>query len=373
MKKYIRFYLMLSPGFLLPLVAIGWLNITVDPYDIFNSPKIQKFNNVKPVKPNHERLIKAIDITDLKPITLLLGTSRSRSALNPTHPVFDKYQPAYNVGLPSANMYELKRYFEHALANQPNVKLVVLEIDSFAFNVHQINTPDFSENRLEQKSITMQDVVNTTISMDAFIASANTVIHNVSKIGESTRYINGMLDSEVNKKPSSVSKFTQYLMKWRYKLASNYLKDFEYIIKECQQRGIDIKIYISPSHATFWENIRRDGYWEDYKNWKRQIVKIAPVWDFSGYNSITTEKYSDKLVMKNYTDSSHYNIAVGNLVLKRLFQYQEETVPSDFGVMLTPDNIEDSLAKIDADREAWAKNNPDAVKFVKNLKRRNPT
>jgi hypothetical protein len=52
-----------------------------------------------------------------------------------------------------------------------------------------------------------------------------------------------------------------------------------------------------------------------------------------------------------------------------MFHYHEETVPSDFGVLITPNNIESHLAKIRSDREVWAKNHPDEVKLVEDIKR----
>lgn len=72
--------------------------------------------------------------------------------------------------------------------------------------------------------------------------------------------------------------------------------------------------------------------------------------------------------MKNYSDMSHYTSPVGKLILNRLFNYQKETVPPDFGVLITPANIESHLAKINKDREVWTRNNPDQVKLLKGLK-----
>ncbi len=95
-------------------------------------------------------------------------------------------------------------------------------------------------------------------------------------------------------------------------------------------------------------------------------MKIAPVWSFSGYNSITTEPISENL--KNYIDPSHYRSEVGDLVLNRILEYNDEKVPDDFGVLLTPENIESHIEQVRSDREAWAKKHPDEVKLVEDLK-----
>jgi hypothetical protein len=54
-------------------------------------------------------------------------------------------------------------------------------------------------------------------------------------------------------------------------------------------------------------------------------------------------------------------------VLNQLFHYQEATIPTDFGTLITPADADAHLAKIRADREVWAKNNPNAVKLVQDL------
>lgn len=134
----------------------------------------------------------------------------------------------------------------------------------------------------------------------------------------------------------------------------------------CKQHDITLKVFISPSHATQWEAIRATGHWHTFEQWKREVAKITPVWDFSGYNSITTEPISN--TMKNYGDNSHYTKEVGDLVLNRILSFKEETVSSDFGVLLTPETIESHLKQIRYDREVWARKHPDEVKLVEDIK-----
>lgn len=126
-----------------------------------------------------------------------------------------------------------------------------------------------------------------------------------------------------------------------------------------------MKIFISPSHAAQMEAIRIVGLWQEFEQWKRELSKMAPVWDFSGYNSITSEPVSNG--MKNYLDSSHYRKNVGDLVINCLFSYQEEKVPADFGTLITPANVEAHLTKIRADREVWAEKNLHIVNLVQDL------
>ena len=111
--------------------------------------------------------------------------------------------------------------------------------------------------------------------------------------------------------------------------------------------------------------MKRKDKWSNFEEWKRKIVEISDVFDFSGYNSITTEAIHNN--MKNYTENSHYTPQIGNLILNRILSYKEEKVPEDFGILINQENIESNLEKIRQDREFWAKNNPDEVKFIKEI------
>ena len=145
------------------------------------------------------------------------------------------------------------------------------------------------------------------------------------------------------------------------------MNNFEQIVEFCRQHNIELIVFISPSHATQWEALRVTDRWESFEQWKRKMVDITPVWDFSGYNSITTEPIKE--VMINYVDNSHYTPKIGELVLNRILSYDVGKVPPDFGVLMTPENIDNHLANIRADREKWAKNRSNEVQLVKTIKR----
>jgi hypothetical protein len=72
--------------------------------------------------------------------------------------------------------------------------------------------------------------------------------------------------------------------------------------------------------------------------------------------------------MKNFMDRGHYTRKIWDLILNRLFHYQEEKVPDDFGILITPTNIESHLEKIRAAQELWAKNNPKMIQIIEELK-----
>jgi len=151
----------------------------------------------------------------------------------------------------------------------------------------------------------------------------------------------------------------------------------------CHKRNIDFRIAISPSHARQFETIAAKGIWLLFEDWKRHLVNINyeeadrlgkqpfPLWDFSGYNSLTTEPVppvNDGLTeMCWYWESSHYKKELGDLVQDRIFGYNhpDRQLPSDFGTLLTPETIEPHLATVRTNRRQWQEAFPeDAAEIV---------
>ena len=87
------------------------------------------------------------------------------------------------------------------------------------------------------------------------------------------------------------------------------------------------------------------------------------LWDFSGYNSITTETVPaagspDK--MRWYSDSSHYNRACGDLILDRIFGHHDPArlIPQDFGTLIDERTIDAHLSDIREARAQYSETHP---------------
>ncbi|NES90965.1 MAG: hypothetical protein F6K13_17930, partial [Okeania sp. SIO2B9] len=81
-KKYRRYNWMFFLSVFLPIVTVGIFNIVVDPYDVFNTPNFLGINHSKPRKDNNDRLFKATDVIRIKPITVLMGSSKTKQGLD---------------------------------------------------------------------------------------------------------------------------------------------------------------------------------------------------------------------------------------------------------------------------------------------------
>ncbi len=373
-RKYRRYNWIFLLSVFIPIVGVGLFNIIVDPYDVFNTPNFFGINHSKPRKDNSDRLFKATDVIRIKPVTVLMGSSKTKRALDPDNPALKNNQPVYNLALNGINVYESRRYLEHAIANQENLDLVILGLDFFMFNNFLENQASFSEQRLEKRHISLADFINVSFSLDALSASKETIFDSRKNSPDDVLYgENGFMpyrnpDPEKNQWRFESHIEIYYGLDSEYELSTKFMDDLKKIVDLCQKNNIQLILFISPSHATQWEAIKAIGEWSTFEEWKRKIIQISPtpVFDFSGYNSITTEAINKD--MENYQDNAHYTKKIGDLVLNRILDYKQEDVPDDFGFLINPENIESHLEKIRQDREVWAENNQDEVNLVKEIK-----
>ena len=371
-KKFRGYNFIFFATAFIPMFSVGLFNWTIDPYDLFNTPNFLDINHEKIKKDNNDRLFKAVDITRLKPKVILMGSSRTKQGLNPEHPAIENNQFAYNLAINGPNTYEVRRYIEHAIANQPNLQQVILGIDFFMFNSSLDNQPSFEEKRIGKKHIISSDAINALFSLDTFNISRETMSASLKTREQNNLYgENGFMPNRNANDGGTKWRFDQSIKLYfelhsDYQFSQQYWSDFVKIVELCQENKIDLKVFISPAHATQWESIKITGKWNTFEQWKREIVKLTPVWDFSGFNSITTEAIQPK--MNNYVDNSHYSPMIGNLILDRIFNDQTESIPQNFGILLTTENIEQHLTSIKSDRLLWLKNNPEEAKLVKDIK-----
>ena len=393
-QRYLRVLLVWIP---LVLLSVIGFNRLVDPYGLYPGPRFEGFNTKKPEFSNHIRMAKAKVIHRIRPRAIVLGTSRGEIGIDPQHPGW-KMQPVYNLALSGGNIYEALRYLQHSGAIVPTQQTVLM-LDFFMFNTNQNpDELDFDEAILSISFDEKTQRIGTRqfeilASLDAFFASLRTLrqdkdyhrrdgfrLRENDERSEKEQQRTAFLDNEEGY-------FNKHYHQFSF---ANHERDnlalFRKLLIYAHEHDIDLRIGISPSHARQFETIAAKGIWPLFENWKRHLVRINeeeaeplgkpafPIWDFSGYNSLTTEPVpplgDTETEMRWYWESSHYKKELGDLVLDRIFDYQEpsRTVPDDFGVLLTSGNIEQHLAQVRADRERWRTAYPEDVAEIEALK-----
>ena len=169
-----------------------------------------------------------------------------------------------------------------------------------------------------------------------------------------------------------------------YSYSQNRLNLFREIIADCLANDIELYLFISPVHARQIEAISIMGLFSTFEQWKRDLVTIveeeakkhdkpAPLlWDFSGNNSITTERIplpQTSETMEWYRESSHYTKKLGDIILDLMLNYPQKNpdATDDFGTTITTKNIEEHLAIIRQDRQQYRINYAFEISEVQRL------
>lgn len=384
--------------FLFLLLITAAFNALIDPFELFGSPKIEHINQRKPEYHVHDRMIKANRIRSWKPDVLVMGSSRSEIGLNPHNPDLQKTAtPAFNLGISGANIYEILRYLQHAHQVNP-LKQVVIGLDFFMFNNYKPNELDFNETRLAPHiSGWYWDLFQALLTYDGIKASSNTLIQQ-SIIPAAVYLPNGFRDDKlswlqiqekgghhrtaINNESYTLSELDGYVFFsiTNKNKSSDSLDDFKQILIFCQANNIDLRLFISPEHARHLVLLDQLGLWSEFELWKRNLVTLiaenAPeltLWDFSGFNSITTESFppigDNQTQMRWYWESSHYKKEVGNIILGKMLAQNKDSqnYPADFGIQINSTNIEHWLQQTELKRNDYIKNNPEIISEIKKM------
>lgn len=369
MKPYRSFTLILLSVAASGSCLVALFNAIIDPFGVMNILVIRGINQSKPATVDNTRLYKAVDLTRQDAKTIFLGASRVETAFDVEYPALQNYQTVYNLAMQGMTFYEQRRYLEYALQTQENIQVVILGIDLWLLAEPYLSKTGFKEDRLQQQGLPLLESIEINFSWDTFSKSLESIQANLDKPDYQYYNSKGVRDTDYVKDRNV--KFTSWLPgvvnNPKDNISPSALENLRIIVDLCRDNNLNLIAFITPPHVTQFEAMYMSGSEAVIEQGKREIVKILPVWDFSGYNSVTTEPISDK--MYNFRDSSHPTIQVGNLILNRILQYEEQNVPSDFGIMINSENIENHLEMIRKERETWRENNPEAVKMLKGFKR----
>ena len=352
-SKFIKAFCGCTAAYLLSVFA---LNFVVDPYGIRKGGG----------RVNNDRLVKAYKVLQVKPRTILLGASGVARGLKPDYVSSISHAPVYNLSILAANSYELKRFFQYTNRNVEDLERVIVELNFFAFN--QNNTPEtgFSSERLNSPHPILNDFMGLYLSLDSLNLILNPDEWGVY-FAEDGTYQHEMQHTRIRQFETQLqTDFSEPAqMYWDYKLSEEAINSLRTKVELSRNEGIDIKLFLSPIHVTQFYSSRIENYWSIYEEWVREVVDIHPVWAFSGCNSITTEPVKE--IMEYYEDPSHYTYTTGNLVLNRMFNHQVDTIPDDFGVYVTPENVDEHLQQVRAQCHEWAAENPEVLEWLDSL------
>jgi hypothetical protein len=397
------------------LAAVAALNAVVDPFGMYRVVDLPGRNTYKPAVANRVRLVKAYDVRRLRPDSVLLSSSRGHAAFRTSHEGWARVaQRRYNLAFDGATTSEMLAYLRHAEAGR-HLKLVLLGLDSYHPALAQAgNKPGFepsqlragvpwdplrmamADARLLVSADTMKESVRTLESQREHDPEVLSLKPDGQRAGE-VRYRGRSIFVEHGPRAyfdASIQESIGYALEWKIPARPRRaapaavpatppdpLSSLDYILKIvhfCREHDIELRMFITPSHACEMEVRKATGAWEWTENGKRALVRAlaedaaahpghAPIslYDFDIFSSVTTEPLppeGSRDEMRFFWDSSHAKQVVGDMVLDQILGLRPAA--ADLGIRLTPQNIETVIARNRAAAELWRNEHPEEVAHV---------
>jgi hypothetical protein len=121
-----------------------------------------------------------------------------------------------------------------------------------------------------------------------------------------------------------------------------YNEQYPYILQSLEDNNSESKfiVFTTPTTSHHLSELFKNGFYEDYKRWLRELVMVFPkIYHFMDFNSVT------KNYTKHFMDYHHiypkYTKYISDVIEGREIEYP------DFGKILTERNIEEYLKKMD--------------------------
>ena len=361
-----RYFLHFCFATILLSAALAGFNYLVDPYAIYH-----EHTAAVPLRVMNERIFKTVKLARMPADVVFIGTSRTDIGIGREQTAL-RGQRLSNLATFGQPIRETRRLFELAVQNG-KPRTVVLGLDFFAFNALFAPPSDYVEdnyNPLRPATLllsisTLSDALAKYRHPQA--GSGDCCFADGFRITSDQAYLSGNYHHyfAASERMYLMEKYLPYpqcafAFAPRGREAQSSLSDLQAILELAQRQHIDLRLFISPSHARQWETLAASGLWDTWESWKRQLVELNeqeaahagqqpfPLWDFSGYDTVSSEDLpndGEQRLMNGYSDSSHYTLKVGQRLVARLFGGAD-----NWGVLLQGSNVEAQLAQIRAAR-----------------------
>ena len=399
-RAYLRTWLFACCAIVL---AVATFNLVVDPYGIYHLVDRDGFNGMKSRAGQQGVLFKEHLLERSQSNAIILGNSRSEVGFDPEHPAFSRSgDPALNLAVAGTHLGIAARLLHQAIATH-RTHVVVLGLDFVDARIsgdpesgrreYQALTAWKSDSRKDWRRRTLE-YLQTLAALDAFYDSIATLRDNrqpyppgLTRLGlnplrqyaEVVR-LEGFHMIFLQRDRENISKLVQgpkeiFVQGTR---TSPYFQVVREMVDDARAAGIELHVVIYPYHAHMLEVLHLTKLWQPFESWKVQLAEILrqeaeaqpgrqpfPLWDFTGYNTYTTEPVppngDHETQTQWYWDPGHFKKKLGDLILDRvLARTDAPSSPSGPpGANLLTVDLERHLASVDAGRSGYLAIRPD--------------
>jgi hypothetical protein len=393
MRSPRSFLVMWSTSLMGLALLVGAINLLVDPYDVFGTPRIAAINRFKPASKNHAMLAKTFQVGRAHPVTVVIGSSPVHIGIDASAPTWPAaMEPVYNYGIPGA--YETStnlRTLQEAVATG-NVENAVVFLDfqnffspdnpdrdpaleegdrRFRFRPDGTPNPDSQIQRINDRflAIATMGALIDSVTTVASQGRPNVVNLALDGSGNEADFIDaarndGMYDLFAQKnsfEAERAGKVAPIMAGWHGALPD--MDVVAVIIAFARVHGIKLTLVIAPHHVDALELYWRAGLWPRVEQLKRELTTLAAaqgegpgaavtLWDFLDYSSFNTEPVPEAGDRRTPTswfwEPTHFKKQLGEVMIQRMFGGDAPL----FGTVLTPNNLAEHNARVRADRQA---------------------
>jgi hypothetical protein len=363
-RRYVRASLRAAA---LALGLLATFNVVVDAYGIFRRWRIPHLRTEPEV---WSRVSAAERIADDCNV-VFMGSSRVVHGFGPHMPRWGS-RNVCNGALAGTSIQEQRQVFDFVL-RQREVRQVVLFIDFHMFHASRGTHGDFAQSRFNPNRSRLAHLLWATTSLDATTTSFRILGHPLTWLDD--------LHPPVGQLKANRTELYRFFK--NPKLYLGWQGDPETMgillsmLDDADRANIKVTLVIPPVHAILLETEAMTGVWDSVKTWKRALVehtatrrKPVAVWDFSTYSEpVVTPmplRWEDPL-NPWWIDVSHQSMQLGWMTMNRI---SEATLDDggewdeDFGVLLTPDNLEAHLERVDDERLDWRFEHADQLAWL---------
>jgi hypothetical protein len=352
------------------------VNFVIDPLGIFHDFRIDKINKYVVINNDAGRLVNSIRLQENQYDIIVSGTSRVQSGIDPRSSAFGKAR-IYNASLGDTDADELNLQLDYIAKHQDELKHLIFGLDFHTFSSKRTIFPDYYNSLFVEKN-SYWDIVGHYIFSYRSLGDIYLTVQANQKDSLKKYWIDGhnhvLSKGGFHKSMENILNY--YMGKERMFGCFTYdfqrVLDLEKSLNALLRKGIKVSMFISPQHAKNLMMLENVGLFSSYYDWMRDITSMVArldriykdkitLWNFSGFNSITTEPISDeKDDMKFYIETSHFKTNVGNYLMQTILENRE--VIEGFGHVIDQSSIEQEITWMKSDARQYSTNFPlDAV------------
>ena len=343
------------------VVIIGVLNYVINPFNIFNNNLIGS-KMLKPKAKMQERYTKfiALKLDNRNIDGVFTGTSRVDLALSKDYYKQLTGKEAENLGMGGFLIYEYLDIFKKLIVIHPEVKNLYVGVDFATFSKNKTDKNEYTRISIKPvKRILPEEIGFALFSGKGAYCSIWTAIKNMMGIEKRMFNPDGTRHMFLEPRTSDyfIDAYREYVVSYeKYVPDKRGLEILKELKELCDEKGINMYLFIMPSHITD-EYLIYKMCFKEYKQWKEDLTKISKVYDFQYPSEYTTEDISPE--MKYFFEASHSTHLLGNKILERLTGKN-----SDFGRILDENNVSKYVMEDKKSIDNYVTTHPQVINWV---------